>query len=597
MLQDLRTLLRAELDIEDWSNALSQLAKHAGNALACARALVALPDGEHWRVLTDQGEELTGPAVSLIASRQVIARAFAGGAVRVPVTLSDMSRSGSADRQSIHSVLAVALNRQGQAANAQRCVLGVLYLDRRREQPTFSAEDEAFAIDFAAVAERLLSLIELLQQARREQKAARHENDSLRGALATEFDPLQTRDPQFRNSVTKVLQRAVQHGRVSVLLLGQTGCGKTHLARQFHSLSTRKEQPFVTLNCGQTSNPDALAIELFGFAKKSGFGTDPAGRDGLARLADGGILFIDEINSMPLALQPKLLRLVEAGRYSPLGSAQEIQVDIQIIAASNEDLHVAIGEKRFREDLYHRLNQISVQLPSLCQRRADIAPLAQIMLAKQARDGNLGPFHFSMAALNVLESVAWHRAGNMRGLENTIRRTLLMLDVGRSQIESDDIILSELLLETSDCTNEPQVVQPTPSRSHDRPSLRERLAAKIVEHKGVLARIAEDPELIALFGVDQRTIPTSTLRQRLARLGLIEALGSERAAHDASLDEVIAALGAHGNGVDAALALRISRDQLVWRLRQAGLTIGEVLEKRGLTGAGTAQAPSPSSTP
>lgn len=384
------------------------------------------------------------------------------------------------------------------------------------------------------------------------------------------------------DSVGRVLDRVARADRVTVLLQGPTGSGKTHLARRFHSLSKRRERPFVTLDCGQASNADSLAAELFGFSRKSGFTVDAAGRPGKALLADGGILFIDEVNSMPLELQSRLLRLVEAGRYSALGSGEEVRVDIQVIAATNEDLKAAVRERRFREDLYFRLNQISLSLPSLDERRADVVPLAERLLGSVARRFGSDALHFSADALALLENFAWGRAGNIRGLEHTIERTVLMLDAGRRRIERDDIILSEMLEtgpasvfleQAADARRAPAA----DSRFDAERTLRELLLEKIKLHKGVLARIAEDPSLIRQMGTAGRVVPTSSLRQRIAKLGLIEALDAEREANDASLDDVTAALKAHGNGVDAAKALGITRDRLVWRLRQAGLTIGKVL--------------------
>lgn len=257
-----------------------------------------------------------------------------------------------------------------------------------------------------------------------------------------------------------------------------------------------------------------------------------------------------------------------------------------MIAATNEDLKLAVRERRFREDLYFRLSQITLSLPSLSERRADVVPLAERLLAAAARRYGSEALHFSADALALLENFAWERAGNIRGLEHTIERTVLMLDGGRHRIERDDIILSELLeLEgyspVAAQNAEPQRPLAPLSRVESERGLRETLVERIKLHKGVLARIAEDPALIQQMGTAGRVIPASTLRQRIAKLGLIEALDAEREANDATLDEVTAALKTHGNGVDAAKVLGITRDRLVWRLRQAGLTIGRVLGSDG----------------
>lgn len=585
----LRALLHSDADlVDDWESALFDASRKAGDALRASRTLIALPDGDSWRAFVDSGQMLVGAAVSLVASSSVLAAAFADGAARGTVTLNDVKRSGSMNAQSIHSVLAVVLRRHGHPLTADanhpgRMPIGVLYLDRRADLEPFVADDELWARDFAALTERSLTLIELLSQARRERDAARMESEALRSRqFQAELDMLESRDPHFLESVGKALSRAAKADRVTVLLQGATGTGKTHLARRFHALSKRRDRPFVTLDCGQASNADALAAELFGFSRRSGFTVDAAGRPGKALLADGGILFIDEVNSMPLELQPRLLRLVESGRYSALGSGEEVRVDIQVIAATNEDLKLAVRERRFREDLYFRLSQITLSLPSLSERRADVMPLAERLLTSAARRFGLDHLHFSGDAIALLENFAWERAGNIRGLEHTIERTVLMLDSGRHRIERDDIILSELLEAHVPANGGTAQSLPTmPHRAESDSSLRDLLIDRIKGHKGVLARIAEDPALIQRMGTAGRVIPTSTLRQRIAKLGLIEVLDAERDANDATLDEVVAALKAHGNGVDAAKALGVTRDRLVWRLRQAGLTIGKVVGTDG----------------
>lgn len=588
-LHQLRALLHSRIDpAADWESALVDAAARAREALAASRALIALPiGGGQWRVYLDSGEQVAGAAVSLVASSTVLERAVREGLVRERVEGPALQRSASMDRQHIHSVIAVALARHGTEGPAS-APLGVLYLDRREDRPAFGAEEEQWARDFAAISERLLTLIELLARARREREAALADNDALRTEqFGSELDVLDSRDPVFQDQVGRVLAKAAKADRVTVLLQGPTGSGKTHLARRFHALSRRRERPFVTLDCGQASNADALAAELFGFSKRSGFNVDAAGRAGKALLADGGILFIDEINSMPLELQPRLLRLVESGRYSALGSGDEVNVDIQVIAATNRDLRELVRERAFREDLYFRLGQLVVTLPPLGERRADVVPLAERMLAAAARHFETGPLHFAADALALLEGFAWERAGNLRGLQHTIERTVLMLDTGRRRVERDDLVLPDLLAATAEATPaptgsnspsiEPLVASSRLARGAETASLRELLRDKVREHRGIVARMAEDQVLTRVFGTGGRAIPASTLRQRLARLGLLETLEAEREANDATLEEVIAALRQHGNGVDAARDLGISRDRLVWRLRQAGLTIGRVL--------------------
>lgn len=583
-LEQLRALLHAPFDLEqDFEAALTAAARRAREALSASRALVAVPEGEGWRAYADSGEVLEAAVVGLIASTTVIRQAFEQGPALETVTQKEVRRSGSMNRQRIHSVLAVPLARIGTATEDDRRPIGVLYLDRRDELPAFGPEDRDWALDFAALTGRTLTLVELLAQARRQRDAARLEAADLRGAQGFgAVDVLESRDPAFRQLIVRTLTGVMRSPKLTVLLVGPTGSGKSHLARRLHAIGPRREQPFVTLDCGQATSSEALSAELFGFAKKSGFAVDAGGRPGKALLADGGVLFLDEVNSMPLDLQPRLLRLVEAGRYSALGSGEEIRVDVQIIAAANEDLRVAVRERRFREDLYFRLSQLTLTLPALSQRRADVVPLAERMLAQIARDQGLPLPHFSAEALALLEGFAWERAGNLRGLLHTVERTVLMLPAGQARIERDDLVLSEPLGDTP----APAVDAAGSFRRLAPAALKALLAERIRVHRGVIARIGQDPELIEQFGTGERVIPASTLRQRIARLGLSELLDEVRAAQEFTLDEALAALRRHGNGVDAARALGVSRDRLVWRLRQAGLTVGRVLGREDDVGEG-----------
>ena len=572
-LDQLRALLRSPSDlILDWEQALIEVAVRAKQGLNANRSMVAIPIGFGWKAFVDSGQTLCDDLVGLVASTSVLARAFSDGIQRESVKLNQLRRTGSIDRHSIHSVLALPLRRFGHR-DPSAPVIGVLYLDRREGDLAFTEDDEQWAQDYASLTERSLTLIELLARTRRERDAARIDTETLLDASGTRQDGLESRDRGFQASVGKILLKAAAAERVTVLLQGPTGSGKTCLARNFHAVSHRSERAFVTLDCSQTSNSDALGAELFGFARKSGFNVDRHGRPGKAALADGGILFLDEINSMPLELQPRLLRLVESGRYSPLGSSEELHVDVQIIAAANEDLRQAVRERRFREDLYFRLSEITLTLPGLNDRRADIAMFAERMLVAEAKRRG-APLHFSGEAMAILEDFAWARAGNLRGLAHTIRRTVLMLDADAVRVERDDLILPELLGEPE--PGPASSTGPSPSAGTP-PNLRDVLRSKIAEHRGVLARLALDADLIRWMGTGGKVIPTSTLRQRLAKLDLLDHLESTRAENGASLEDVIAAIRLHGNGTAAAHALGISRDRVVWRLRQAGLTIGTVL--------------------
>ena len=200
----------------------------------------------------------------------------------------------------------------------------------------------------------------------------------------------------------------------SVLLTGATGTGKEVAARAIHVHSPRTEKPFIAVNCAAI--PSTLfESELFGHEKGSFTGAT-ATMKGKFELADGGTLFLDEISALPLELQPKLLRVLEGRSFCRVGSSEEHKVDVRVISASNTDLQGAIKANQFRDDLYHRLNVIPIQLPTLRERKEDIAELAQAFL----REFSSGGKSFDSDALQYLSGLEWK--GNVRELRNTVER-------------------------------------------------------------------------------------------------------------------------------------------------------------------------------
>lgn len=213
---------------------------------------------------------------------------------------------------------------------------------------------------------------------------------------------------------------------LAVLLQGETGTGKDCVARAIHQLSARAKGPFMAINCAAI--PEALLeSELFGHAKGAFSGADQA-RDGLISQADGGTLFLDEIGDMPLALQAKLLRVLESGRYRPLGASKERCADLRLVAATHQPLQTQIREQRFRADLYYRLGQFPITLPTLSERREDIAQLAQSFItdfcAREARD-EMG---ITPAALRLLYRREY--PGNVRELKNIVDYACAMTPEG-----------------------------------------------------------------------------------------------------------------------------------------------------------------------
>ncbi len=216
---------------------------------------------------------------------------------------------------------------------------------------------------------------------------------------------------------------------LAVLISGETGTGKELVARHLHAASNRADAPMVYVNCAAL--PESLIeSELFGHTKGAFSGASGL-RAGKFELADGGTLFLDEIGELPLAMQPKLLRALQAGEVQRLGSDRFHQVDVRIIAATNRDLKREVAEGRFRADLYHRLSVYPVHVPPLRERGRDVLLLAGHFLELNRRKLGLGAIRLAQSAQNALLEYSW--PGNVRELEHLISRAVLRLSAARRQ--------------------------------------------------------------------------------------------------------------------------------------------------------------------
>ena len=214
------------------------------------------------------------------------------------------------------------------------------------------------------------------------------------------------------------LVQKLSHNRSSVLITGESGTGKEVVARTIHFHGAQADSPFVPVNC--TAIPEGLLeSELFGHVRGAFTGAH-ASKTGLFEQADGGTLFLDEIGDMGLALQAKLLRVLQDQEIRPVGGTQTVKVDVRIIAATHQDLETAIAEGRFREDLFYRLNVIPIRIPPLRERPEDIPPLVEGFLQRHG-DGSQ---RFTPEAIALLQTQSWR--GNARELENVVERTLAL---------------------------------------------------------------------------------------------------------------------------------------------------------------------------
>jgi DNA-binding NtrC family response regulator len=253
-------------------------------------------------------------------------------------------------------------------------------------------------------------------------RRAEEENVQLKRALKQRYN--------FENIIGKSdpmlkifdLVAQVAPSRSTVLLQGESGTGKELIAKAIHMNSPRKDRPFVPVNTGAMPT-DLLESTLFGHVKGA-FTSAIASKKGLFEIADRGTLFLDEIGTMGMETQAKILRVLQDRKFMHLGGIQEIQVDVRIIAATNVDLRQLVKEGRFREDLYYRLNVISIDLPPLRSRREDIPLLVEFFLDKFAQENERAVRQISPEALRCLMDYNW--PGNVRELENVMERAVVL---------------------------------------------------------------------------------------------------------------------------------------------------------------------------
>lgn len=316
--------------------------------------------------------------------------------------------------------------------------------------------------------------------------------------------------PQSEVSPSDIIGECVQMKRIrrlildlagsstSVLIQGETGTGKENIARALHAASGPRGRPFVALNCAAMP-AGLLESELFGHARGA-FTDAKTPKKGLLVEADGGTLLLDEISDLPLALQPKLLRAIQERCVRPLGTQREVPFNCRLISAANQDLELAVKTKRFREDLYYRLDVVRIAVPPLRLRGTDILLLAEYFLARFARHGKT--LTISEAARARL--LAYHWPGNVRELENCMERALALVQGDELTVEDlpDKVRLSELL---DDALPEPPLAEPPRSLSlFD--TERSHVLRMVTESGGNKTRAA------ARLGIDRRT-----LQRRLRR--------------------------------------------------------------------------------
>ncbi|MFL2433447.1 sigma-54-dependent Fis family transcriptional regulator [bacterium] len=258
------------------------------------------------------------------------------------------------------------------------------------------------------------------------------ENRVLRKNLQTKankFSDIIGRSSRIQHVFDLISQAAPS--RTTILVTGESGTGKELVARAIHMNSPRSSEPFITVNSGSLP-PDLLESNLFGHVKGAFTGA-VAPKKGLFEMADEGSIFFDEIGTVPLETQAKLLRVIQEREFMRLGGVDTVKVDVRIIAATNVDLQKMVDEGSFREDLYYRLHVITIDLPSLRDRREDVPLLAQKFLDQYGKENHKSNLEFSPEALQCLEDYNW--PGNVRELENVIERAVVLTSSTRIGVE------------------------------------------------------------------------------------------------------------------------------------------------------------------
>jgi DNA-binding NtrC family response regulator len=313
----------------------------------------------------------------------------------------------------------------------------------------------------------------------------------------------------------------VAPSRSTVLITGESGTGKELIAKAIHSASTRAEKPFVPVNSGSIP-VDLLESQLFGHVKGA-FTSAVASKKGLFEVADQGTIFLDEISTIGLETQAKLLRVIQEREFMRLGGTETIKVDVRILAASNMDLVQLVREGRFREDLYHRLNVINILLPPLRDRKEDIPELAELFLKRYSEENGKSLRRFSAAALRLLMDYAW--PGNIRELENVVNRAVVLsphelmdVDLLPENVRTREIVkgvrlqLSEFMApaEGGEGARPGSAAAPPPSLFTIMEEVERRIILDMLERTNWNQTEA----------AERFQIPLSTLNQKIKRLGI-----------------------------------------------------------------------------
>ncbi len=361
----------------------------------------------------------------------------------------------------------------------QRQVIGTISIDRPATEEKTLAKD----LDFLRLVANLLAeAVASIREQISEQEGLRAENEKLRRQLGDRYQPhnLVGTSKEMRGVYDQIAQ--VADSVATVLIRGESGTGKELVARAIHFGSSRRQNPFISVNCAALPE-NLIESELFGH-EKGAFTGAAQQRKGRFELANGGTLFLDEIGDISPAVQVRLLRVLQERSFERVGGDKTISVNVRVITATSRNLEDAIRAGRFREDLYYRLNVFPIHLPALRERRSDILLLADHFLQKYSKSYGKQVKRISTTAINMM--MAYHWPGNVRELENCIERAVLTT--------SDDVLHGYTLppsLQTSEATNTALVPEGGASLQTMVESFeREIIVDALKRHRGIAAAAA-----------------------------------------------------------------------------------------------------------